>query len=88
MTRAALFAIPLLALVACSSETTTRKGFAETASEPASPANEDEAPDTKEPASATQPGTDEPEPVPDEPEPSSCKTAPPSNACGVVPQCG
>lgn len=84
-TRAALLAIPLLTLLACSSQPAARKGFAETTSEPAATVDESE-PDEK-PSSATPPTTGEEEPQP-EPEPSSCKTSPPSNACGVVPQCG
>lgn len=87
-TRLALLAIPLFALLACSSQPSARRGFAETASEPAEVTDDDEA-KGEEPAPPTQPaGTDEEEPNTGEPEPSNCKTTAPSNACGVVPQCG
>jgi hypothetical protein len=80
--------VPLLAIaiVACSSEATSRKSFAETASEPAAP-EENAAPADEEPASTPLPAQEE-EPAPEETPPSNCKTAAPSNACGVVPQCG
>ena len=92
MTRLAVFAFaaaPLFALVACSSETTARKGFAESTSEPSTPNADDErAPPAEEPAS-TPIATDDDDPPPaEDPPPSNCKTTAPSNACGVVPQCG
>jgi hypothetical protein len=88
MTRLAVFAVaPFLALVACSSDPTARKGFAESAAEPSTPSsNEDEAPPAEEPAST--PIESEDPPPADDPPPSDCKTTAPSNACGVVPQCG
>ena len=84
--RLALLAIPLFALLACSSEPTARRGFAETTSEPAEVSG-DGTPD-EEPAPSPQPTTEDEDPKTDEPAPSNCKTAAPSNACGVVPQCG
>lgn len=92
MTRLAVFAFaaaPFLALVACSSETAARKGFAESASEPSTPKTDgDEAPPAEDPPSTPiDTGDDDPPPA-DDPTPSNCKTAAPSHACGVVPQCG
>jgi hypothetical protein len=85
-TRLALLVFaPLLAVVACSSEEAARKGFAETAAEPSTPDTSEE-PRSEEPAS-TPIETEDPPPA-DEPPPSDCKTAAPSNACGVAPQCG
>jgi hypothetical protein len=83
--RAALFAVPLIALLACSAEQTPRKGFAESTAEPSTPAEEDE-PVEKEPAS-TPIDTEDP-PAEEQASPSNCKTAAPSHACGVSPQCG
>lgn len=88
-TRSALLALPataLFALAACSSEPTPRKGFAaETATTPSTPAVEDDETDSSPLPPA--PPAEEGDPA-DPPPASNCKTAAPSNACGVVPQCG
>lgn len=87
--RAALFAIPLFALLACSSEASNRKGFAESATEPSRPASNEPTDQTVDDAPAPTPiETNDTPPGDEDPAPSNCKTAAPSNACGVVPQCG
>ncbi len=80
---ATLVAAALTAVAACSSEDPKASSTENEATEPKMPSGEAPKSDSDAPV-----GSGEPTPPAAEPTEATCKKAPPSNVCGVAPQCG